>query len=66
MDDGGKRGYHHGDLPAVLVDTATELIREHGPAGSPGAGRTSAEVCAGIRRAVPDRVWDRMVTAQLG
>jgi AcrR family transcriptional regulator len=28
-----RRGYHHGDLRSALLDAATALVREHGPAG---------------------------------
>lgn len=48
----GKRGYHHGNLPAALVEAALPLIAERGPQGF-----TMAEVAreAGVSAAAPYR-----------
>ncbi|MGY1609329.1 MULTISPECIES: TetR/AcrR family transcriptional regulator [unclassified Geodermatophilus] len=54
---GPERGYHHGDLPAVLTDTAIELIREQGVHGfslAEAARRAGVSVGAPYRH-FPDK-----------
>jgi AcrR family transcriptional regulator len=47
-----RRSYHHGDLPAALVDAALELIAEHGVQGfsvAEAARRTGVSISAPYR-----------------
>ena len=51
-DDGGRRGYHHGNLREALVRAALDLIAKHGPAGFTFA---DAARSAGVSSAAPYR-----------
>lgn len=49
---GARSGYHHGDLRAALVDTAVQLVAEHGAAGfslAEAARRTGVSISAPYR-----------------
>lgn len=52
MPEGGKRGYHHGNLRQALVDATLELIVEKGPQGFTVAEAARA---AGVSPAAPYR-----------
>jgi AcrR family transcriptional regulator len=51
-DEGGRRGYHHGNLREALVRAALELIGQKGPAGFTFA---DAARSAGVSSAAPYR-----------
>lgn len=51
-DDGGRRGYHHGNLREALIEAALELIGKKGPAGFTFA---EAARSAGVSPAAPYR-----------
>jgi AcrR family transcriptional regulator len=50
--DGGRRGYHHGNLREALIRAALDLIAEKGPFGFTFA---DAARSAGVSSAAPDR-----------
>jgi AcrR family transcriptional regulator len=50
--DGGRRGYHHGNLREALIRAALELIAEKGPGGLTFAEAARA---AGVSSAAPYR-----------
>ena len=50
--DGGKRGYHHGNLREALIEAARTLIAERGPSGFTFA---DAARLAGVSAAAPYR-----------
>src|ERR1043166_3833072 len=50
--DGGRRGYHHGNLREALVRAALDLIAQKGPAGFTFA---DAARSAGVSSAAPYR-----------
>src|SRR5438874_6999797 len=51
-DDGGRRGYHHGNLREALIRAALDLIAQKGPAGFTFA---DAARSAGVSSAAPYR-----------
>ena len=51
-NDGGRRGYHHGNLREALIKAALDLISEKGPAGFTFAEAARA---AGVSAAAPYR-----------